>query len=157
MHKLSEDEKMTMNEFHKKMAVKTNGGVWSVLDKDAPTKNELEQALEMAHTSLYHWRQIGKPINIARGEYMISRVYSHMGNGNEALHYAERTLKLTEDAGDKAAFDMGFAYEVLAKAYAVKGDKKNCEKYKDMAQKIIDTLGEEDKKISQGELDKVQC
>jgi hypothetical protein len=74
-----------------------------------------------------------------------------------ALLYAERTLKLTEKAIDKADFDMGFAYEVLAKAYSVKGDKKNCSKYKEMSQKVIDTLGEEDKKISQGELDKIKC
>ncbi|MHA2058871.1 MAG: hypothetical protein ACW979_14725 [Candidatus Thorarchaeota archaeon] len=154
---MSDDEKLTLNEFHKKVAIKTNGGVWSVLDKESPTEDDLDNALEMAHTSLYHWRQIGKPINIARGEYMISRVLSGMGKGEAALYHAECTLKLTEDADEKADFDMGFAYEVLAKAYATKGDKTNCKKYKDMAQKVIDTLGDEDKKISQGELDKIKC
>jgi hypothetical protein len=157
MNQMSDDEKMTLNEFHKKLAIKTNGGTWSVLDKESPTKEELGQALELAHTSLYHWRQIGKPINIARGEYMISRVLSDMGKGDGALYHAERTLKLTEESDEKADFDMGFAYEVLAKAYAAKGDKDNCKKYKEMAQKVIDTLGDEDKKISQGELDKVKC
>ena len=154
---MSDDEKMTLNEFHKKLAIKTNGGIWGVLDNNSPTTEELDNALEMAYTSLYHWKQIGKPINVARGEYMISRVMSHRGLGDMALFYAERTLKLTEDAEEKANFDMGFAYEVLAKAYSVKGDKENCKKYKDMAQKIIDTLGDEDKKISQGELDKIGC
>ena len=150
------DEKMTMEEFHNKMARKTNGGVWGVLDNDSPSAEELDKALEMAFASLYHWRQVGKPINIARGEYMVSRVFSHMRNGDMALLYAERTLKLTEEADDKADFDMGFAYEVLAKAHSVKGDKKNTKKYIEMAQKVIDTLGEEDKKIAQGELDKVK-
>ena len=154
---MSEKEKMTLKEFHKKVAIMTNGGVWSVLDKASPSNEELNNALEMAFTSLYHWKQVGKPINVARGEYMISRVYSDMDKGDLALHYAERTLKLTEKADEKADFDMGFAYEVLAKAYSIKGDKKNCKKYKDMAQKVIDTLGDEDKKISQGELDKVKC
>ncbi|MFW9794665.1 MAG: hypothetical protein ACFFEE_10210 [Candidatus Thorarchaeota archaeon] len=154
---MSDDEKMTLDEFHKKIAIKANGGVWSVLDKTSPSEEELDEALEMAFTSLYHWRKIGKPINIARGEYMISRVYSDMGKGDAALFYAERTLKLTEEADEKADFDMGFAYEVLAKAYSVKGDKDNCKKYKEMSQKVIDTLGEEDAKISQGELDKVKC
>ena len=154
---MSDDEKMTLAEFHKKIAIKTNGGIWSVLDKTSPSKEELDGALEMAFTSLYHWKQIGKPINIARGEYMISRVYSDLGKGEVALHYAERTLKFTEEAEGKADFDIGFAYEVLAKAYSVIGDKDNCEKYKVMSQKVIDTLGEEDKKISQGELDKIKC
>ncbi len=154
---MSADEKITLNEFHKKIAIKTNGGIWSVLDKTSPSKDELDRALEMAFTSLYHWRQIGKPINIARGEYMISRVYADMGKGDAALYHAEQTLKLTEESDEKADFDMGFAYEVLAKAYSVTGDKDNCKKYKEMSQKVIDTLGEEDKKISQGELDKVKC
>lgn len=154
---MSADEKMTLDEFHKKIAIKTNGGIWSVLDKTSPSKDELDRALEMAFTSLYHWRQIGKPINIARGEYMISRVYADMGKGDAALYHAEQTLKLTEESDEKADFDMGFAYEVLAKAYSVTGDKDNCKKYKEMSQKVIDTLGEEDKKISQGELDKVKC
>jgi len=154
---MSDDEKMTLNEFHKKIAIKTNGGIWGVLDKESPSAEELQNALEMAFTSLYHWKQIGKPINLARGDYMISRVLSDMGKGNLALFFAERTHKLTEEADEKADFDMGFAFEVLAKAYSVKGDKANCKKYKEMAQKVVDTLGEEDKKISQGELDKVKC
>ena len=154
---MSDDEKMTLEEFHKKIAIKSNGGIWSVLDKTSPSKEDLDSTLEMAFTSLYHWKQIGKPINIARGEYMISRVFSSMGKGEAALHYAERTLKFTEEDEGKADFDMGFAYEVLAKAYSVLGDKNNCMKYKEMSQTVIDTLGEEDRKISQGELDKVIC
>ncbi|MGY5865338.1 MAG: hypothetical protein RTV41_12105 [Candidatus Thorarchaeota archaeon] len=154
---MSDDDKLAVNEFHKKVAIKTNGGVWGVLDKESPSTEELQNALEMAFTSLYHWKQIGKPINLARGDYMISRVLSDMGKGDLALYYADRTLKLTEEADEKADFDMGFAYEVLAKAYSVKGDKANCAKYKEMSQKVIDTLGDEDKKISQGELDKVKC
>ncbi|MFX1481631.1 MAG: hypothetical protein ACFFCP_00430 [Promethearchaeota archaeon] len=154
---MSKDEKMTQKEFHKKVAVDTNGGIWSVLDKAKPSKVELDSALEMAFTSLYHWKQVGKPINVARGEYMISRVYSDMKKGDLALYYAKRTLKLTQQAEDRADFDMGFAYEVMAKAYSVLGDKENCSKYKKKSQKIIGTLGEGDRKISQGELDKVKC
>ncbi|MHA2026604.1 MAG: hypothetical protein ACXACG_00055 [Candidatus Thorarchaeota archaeon] len=154
---MSDDEKMTLDEFHNKLARKTNGGVWGVLDNESASMEELGLALEMAYTSMYHWRQIGKPINIARGEYMVSRVFAEMKIGDAALVHAERTLKFTEDAEEKADFDMGFAYEVLAKAHSVNGDKDNCKKYKDMAQKVIDTLGDEDKKIAQGELDKVKC
>ncbi len=76
---MSDDEKMTLNEFPKKIAIKTNGGIWSVLDKTSPSEEELGIALEMAYTSMYHWKQVGKPINIARGEYMVSRVLSDMG------------------------------------------------------------------------------
>ena len=46
-----------------------------------------------------------------------------------------------------------FGYLVLAT-----GNKSECKTYKDKAQKLIDKVSDpEDKKICQGELDKVQC
>ncbi|MFQ5832562.1 MAG: hypothetical protein ACE5H4_07660 [Candidatus Thorarchaeota archaeon] len=43
------DEKLTDNEFHKKIVKKTNNGIWPVLDNSNPSAEELEQALHMAH------------------------------------------------------------------------------------------------------------
>jgi len=90
------DEKMTLDEFHTKVAKETNNGIWPTLDRENPSSDELEEALHMAHTSTYHWSKVGKPINIARGEYMISRVNSAMGRGDSALAHAERSLEISK-------------------------------------------------------------
>jgi len=148
---------MTQDEFHKKIAINTNNGIWSTLDKNHPTKEELEEALHMAHTSLYHWSKIGQPINIARGEYMVSRVYSAFSWAEPALYHAKRCLKITEETGI-GDFDLAFAYEVMARSYYAAGMKKECKKYRELTQKAIDAVkGEEDRKICQAEFEKIKC
>jgi hypothetical protein len=155
------DEKMTVEEFHKKMATQNNNGIWPTLDKENPTDDELEQAMHMAHTARYHWSKIGTVVNAARAEYMLTRIYAHMKRGEPALFHANRGLELSKEAETKNEWkdwDMPFIYEALARAHAAAGNKKDCQVYKDLAQKATDAIeGEEDKKICQGELDKFSC
>jgi hypothetical protein len=155
-HKMSE-EKMTIEEFHKRIAVLTNNSIWPILDKAEPTKDEIEEALHMAHTSLYHWSKVGQPINIARAEYMISRVYSAFSWAEPALYHAQRCLRITEETG-VGDFDLAFAYEAMTRAYTVAGKKAECKKYRALTQKATNVVkNEEDRKICQAELDKIKC
>ncbi len=156
------DEKMTMNEFHKKIAISTNNGIWAILDNDSPSSHELENALHMAHTARYHWSEVGSVVNAVRAEYMIARVYALMKRAEPALFHANRGFELAKEAENTDEkwkdWDMPFIYEALARAHSVAGNKSECKRYKDLAQKATDVVeGEEDKKICQGELDKVTC
>ena len=155
------DEKMSVDEFHKKMAIESNNGIWPTLDKEDPTDVELENAMHLAHTARYHWSKVGTVVNAVRAEYMLARVYAHMNRGEPALFHANRGFELAKEAEKKAEWkdwDMPFIYEALARAHAVSGNKSECKKYKDLAQKATDAIkGEEDKKICQGELNKVTC
>jgi hypothetical protein len=151
------DEKLTADEFHKKIAILTNNSIWPTLDKEKPSEEELEDALHMAHTSLYHWSKVGQPINKARAEYMVARVYCAFKWAEPALYHAEQCLKITEKTGI-GDFDLAFAYEVLAKSNAVAGRSTECKKYRELAQKATDAIkGEEDRKICQLEVDKIPC
>ncbi|MHA1904934.1 MAG: hypothetical protein ACW968_14740 [Candidatus Thorarchaeota archaeon] len=160
---MTDNEKMTVNEFHKKFGAKTNGGVWAVLDNKTPTEDELENALELAYTSRYHWKQAGTLTNDVRAVYMISRVFSHMKKGEPAVHHAKKMLELAkkaekEDSDNWKDFDMPFVYEAIAKAHVAAGNKDECQKYVKMSQELIDKLKDkQDKEICQGELDKVSC
>ncbi len=149
-------DKMTLDEFHTKIAKETNNGIWPTLDKENPGTEELEEALHMAHTSTYHWSKIGKPINIARGEYMISRVLSALKRGESSLAHAEKSLRIAE--GTKAEdWDIAFAYEAITRAYVAIGDKNKSMEWKEKTQKAIDDIKDpEDRKICQGELDKIK-
>jgi hypothetical protein len=155
------DDKMTLDEFHKKMAIQNNNGIWPTLDKEDPSDEELENAMHMAHTARYHWSKVGSVVNAVRAEYMIARVYAHMKRGEPALFHANRGLELAKEAEKVDGWkdwDMPFIYEALARAHAAAGNKSDCKKYKDLAQKVTDAVeGEEDKKICQGELDKFSC
>ena len=159
---MSDDDKLTLNEFHKKIAAQTNNGIWPALDKEDPTEEELEEAMHMAHTARYHWSKVGTIVNAVRAEYMLARIYAHMKRSEPALFHANRGLELAKEAEKTDEnwkdWDMPFIYEVVARAHAAAGNKKDCKKFKELAQKATDAVaGEEDKKICQGELDKVKC
>jgi tetratricopeptide (TPR) repeat protein len=152
---MTEEQRMSISEFHKKIAVETNNEIWPILDKANPTRQELEDAMHMAHASRYHWSKVGERINLARGDYMISRVYSAMGRPEPAIYHARRCLEITQETGI-GDWDLGFAYEALTRAYAIAGDREQYEKYLRMAKEAIASVkSEEDRKTVQGELDKV--
>jgi hypothetical protein len=156
------DKKMTMDEFHKKVAINTNNGIWAILDNNSPSPQELEDALHMAHTARYHWSKVGTIVNAVRAEYMLTRIYAHMKRAEPALFHGNRGFELAKEAektdDNWKDWDLPFIYEALARAHVVAGNKSECKKYKDLAQKTTDAVeGEEDKKICQGELDKVEC
>lgn len=152
---MTDDDKISIEEFHKKIAVETNNGIWPILDKENPSEKELEDALDMAHASRYHWKKIGKPINLARADYMISRVASAMGRAESALHHAKRCLEITKDTG-VGDWDLAFAYEAMTRAYAVAKDKKKFTEYMERTRKAISEIeSKQDKEIVQGELDKI--
>lgn len=151
------ETKLTLEEFHKKIARETNNKIWPVLDAENPTEAQLEKALHMAYASRYHWSKIGTAVNAMRAEYMIARVYSAMKRGEPALFHAKRCLEIAKEnnIGD---WNLAFAYEVMARANSVAENKTECKKYYNLAQTVINEIkNSEDKKICQGELDKVTC
>ncbi|MCH8150782.1 MAG: hypothetical protein IH830_00230 [Planctomycetes bacterium] len=83
---------------------------WTLLEKTDRTEDESEVMVKAAHASALHWLQVGKPVNFARSEWQISRVYAVLNRPEPALHHAQRCLQICEDdeIGD---FDLAFAYE----------------------------------------------
>ena len=138
------DEKLTVDEFHKKMAIQNNNGIWPTLDKEKPSYEELENAMHMAHAARYHWSKIGTIVNAVRAEYMLARVYAHMKRGEPALFHANRGLKLAQEAEKTDEnwkdWDLPFIYEALARAHVVAGNRDECKKFKDLAQKATDSI-----------------
>jgi len=106
----------------RKLAADLFNGVWALMEIEDRTQAQDDRMLHMAHASRFHWEQVGTPANLARGEWLCSRVYAVLGRGEPALHHARRVLELCEehDIGD---WDLAFAHEALARAHAVAGDR----------------------------------
>jgi hypothetical protein len=102
------------------LAANLFNAVWELLEAERTGEDD-EKMLHMAHASRYHWGQVGRPENLARGEWQCSRVYAVLGRPEPALHHARRVLEICE-ANDIADFDLAFAYEALARAHAIAGD-----------------------------------
>jgi len=135
--------------WHKTFAVETNHLVWSFLSKPTRSQQENEQMIHAAHASRYHWAEIGTPVHFTRGDWLLSRVYAVLNRPQLALDYANTCLEICQQyaIGD---FDLAYAYEAMARAYAALGQRSQCEQYLQLAQEAgeqIQNIEPEDREI----------
>ena len=93
---------------------------WTLLEKGDRSVADDDEMIHSAHASRAHWGVVGTPMNFARGEWQVSRVYSVLGRSEPALYHANRCLTLTVE-NDLGPFDVGCGHEALARAYRVAG------------------------------------
>ncbi len=117
---------------HRKFAVDLFNLTWNLMDKKERTATENDTMLNAAHASRYHWEQIGAPLNLARGEWQLARVYALLERAEPARYHAKRCLEICIDHGI-GDFDLAFAYEAMARAYAVTGKPEARDKMKELA------------------------
>jgi hypothetical protein len=115
--------KEEMLDLHKQMGIAYFNKSWDLLTKPDRTKADEDVLINTVNASLYHWRQVGDPIAVLRGEWLIAHVYTLIKHKEEALYHAQNTLDLAIEL--KATdWDMAYAYEAMARAYAVNGNKE---------------------------------
>lgn len=110
-------------EAHRHFSAVCFNGTWGLLDKPERTPAEDELMLQMAHASFYHWlrRTDCTPINRSVGYWQLSRVYAVLGQGDNALRYAESCVALNA-TGEMPPFYVGYAWEATARAQLGLGD-----------------------------------
>lgn len=128
---------------HRKFAVDCFNGTWDLLDKSDRNTQEDFDMIHMAHASRFHWGKIGTPLEFARGDWQISRVYAVLGMGEVARLYAQNSLEhcLANGIGD---FDLAFAYEALARASSASGKPEELARFLELATQAGDRIGAED-------------
>lgn len=116
----------------RKLAIRLFNATWELMGQHSRTEAENDTMIHLAHASRYHWGQVGEPANLWRGEWQVSRVYALLLQGSSALYHAQRCLRLCEmhGAGD---WDLAFAYEAVARAYAALGFIGECRRYRVLA------------------------
>lgn len=50
----------------RELAIQLFNETWDLIDNQNRTNDENSQMLEKAYASLYHWRKVGTPLNLAR-------------------------------------------------------------------------------------------
>lgn len=116
---------------------------WTLMEKEDRSRDEDDAMLHMAHAARHHWGQIGKPENLARGEWQCSRVYALLRRPEPCLHHAQRVLDICTEHGI-ADFDLAFAYEALARGHAIAGDAERARAYTEQALAAAEDITEED-------------
>jgi hypothetical protein len=147
------EKTFTEAEAHKFFGVKLNNAVWDFLGKEFRSSADNEAMIQAAHASYYHWSVIGKPENFARGQWMLARVYAVTNNPPAALKYAGMCHQ-TCQAHTLADFDLAYAYEALARAYAVAGNEGQYRHFYMLAEEAAASIADpEDRKIFDGDLE----
>ncbi|MEW6402592.1 MAG: hypothetical protein AB1649_12385, partial [Chloroflexota bacterium] len=141
---------------HKYFSAHCFNTTWDLIDQ--PTRMP-EDEMEMLHrsmASLWHWsqREDAKPQNLSVGYWQVSRVYALLGQVDNALKYGAASLKFAEGL---EPFYAGFAYEALARAEMVAGNREKMNEYlqkaRDLAKQVED---EDDKQVLMGDLENIK-
>jgi tetratricopeptide (TPR) repeat protein len=122
---MTTDNTFNLETAHAHFAKRFNERTWELLEKvDRSSMEEVEMEYA-AVSSLYHWSQIGTPLKVQRGEWLLARVYSVLGYGEIALRHASRCHELTLEHPDLMQdFDLAYSYEGMARALALVGRKE---------------------------------
>jgi len=139
-------DKLTIQEWHKKEAVRNFNETWDLIDKKDRSDDDNLLMIHKAHASRFHWGEIGTELNFARGEWQVSRVYALCNMGESALYHGLRSLKycLDNNIGD---FDLAFGYESVARAYKILNDTEQSSKYLALANEannLVEDKGNKD-------------
>ena len=131
---MNEEKMFTLLDAQEKFAKSIYNQIWNLLDKKDRTPSENEDLVLSAYASLYHWKQIGTEVNLQRGYWMVSKVYQCLGIVDQAVNWAEKSQDITERySDDMEDFDLAYAQEGLARAYAQSGDFKRAKRHYDQA------------------------
>jgi hypothetical protein len=132
----------------RQLGVDLFNGAWRLIESRADD----ELLVHMAHASNYHWAVAPecKPENRARGEWLLSRVYTLVGRPEPALHHAASCFEWCE-ANGLADWDLAFAFEALARASRLAGDDAAADRYLDQA-RSVEIAETEDRELVEADL-----
>jgi hypothetical protein len=132
-------------EEHRRLAADLFNQVWTLMETPDRTPEQTDAMIHAAHASRHHWSHASgaRPENMARGEWQCSRVYAVLGRGEPALWHARRVLEICE-ANGIGDWDLAFAYEALARAHAVAGNRQEVERYLIHAREAGEKIAEDD-------------
>ena len=141
-------------EWHRAQGVAANNGTWDALGKPdgERTADDEEQMTLSAYAATYHWARAARtgPANVARANWLLSRVWAVRANGPLALHHADIVLATCLEH-DLIDFDLAYAHEARARALACLGhlDEAAAER---AAAAVVPIADDEDRSIFEPDL-----
>ena len=144
-----EEKTYTLSQAQLHFAIEFNNKTWELLEKSDRTRDENERMLDYAHASLAHWRSAGTALRHQRGEWLLARIYTVLGNLDLALRHAIRCAEILEaNKAEMVDFDYAFTYEALGRAHAIRDEKIEAQKFIEMAKKAGEAIkDDEDREI----------
>jgi hypothetical protein len=123
---------LSVEDAHRHFAGHCFNAAWDLIEKSKRTAADEEAMILAASASLWHWTQ--RPDctnqNLSVGHWQLSRIYTLLDQGDNAMHHAQRSLTL---AADCAPFYKAYAHEAIARAAKTLGDGATQRQHIDLA------------------------
>ncbi|HJX67860.1 MAG TPA: hypothetical protein VJ258_03940 [Candidatus Limnocylindrales bacterium] len=131
-------------ETERRLAAGLYNEVWRLMEIAKRRPEQDDEMLHAAHASRYHWGKGGQSVNLARGEWLCSRVYAVLGRPEPAIWHGRRCLDLLTEFGSGESWDVAAAYEALARAHSVAGNKAETKTWLAMANEALKAIPDPD-------------
>ncbi|TDA66518.1 MAG: hypothetical protein D9V45_06205 [Chloroflexi bacterium] len=108
---------------------------WDLLEKPDRSAAENEAVIQACLASLWHWNQRPDCTDRERsvGAWQAARVYAVVQQPDNARHYGQMALSF---ANNQSPFYQAYAYEALARAEAVAGNRNTAERHLEQARQL---------------------
>lgn len=132
---------LDLNRAHKHFSAECFNRAWTLIEKANRSEADNEAMVLCAVASLWHWMQRADRTdqNLSVGHWQVSRVYALVGQGDNAMRHARRSLEL---AVGSSPYYVGYAHEAAARAAALLGDQSavntHLEQAKSLAAAVAD-------------------
>lgn len=146
---MDQPEKYTLDEAQRKLAIESNRRVWELLEKEWRSLEEEDEMVLAAQASLYHWGKVGTRVQLQRGYWLLSHVFCVLLKPAQAVKFAQKCMQTTRaNQAEMKDFDLAYAYEALARAFALEGNRKLAgENYELAKQASMAIADDEDREI----------
>ena len=130
---------------HKYFSVNCFNKAWDLIDKSDRTPAEDEEMIRLSLASHYHWTQRDdySPTSASTGHWQTSRIYAILGQAENARRYGQLCLEASQ-VEDVPPFYLGYAYEALARAEAVGGDREKSNQFINEAKAAAENIEKPD-------------
>ncbi len=108
---------------------------WDLLEKPDRSAAENEAMIQACLASLWHWSQRPESTDWERsvGAWQAARVYAVVQQADNARRYGQMALSF---ANNQPPFYQAYAYEALARAEAVAGNRNTAERHLEQARQL---------------------
>ena len=138
-------------ETQRKLAAELFNYTWTLIEKQDRTPEETERMLNASHASRFFWGLVGNTVNhpAASGS---SLACTPLRISRPTIRHAELCLALTEEHGI-GDFDLACAYEALARAHAVAGERDQAARFEALGREAAARIEDaDDRELVLGDL-----
>jgi hypothetical protein len=131
---------------------------WDLMEQPERTTAQDEEMLRLSLASTWHWtqREDCTPANLSVGYWQTSRIYALMGQADNARRYGLMALTTVQD--EEASFYQGYAYEALARAEALAGDREKMAEYLEQARRAAERVADgQSREMLEADLDTIHA